>query len=63
MQFVQQNGLTSFYQPNNPLLDQIAAQAPAKVDAICQKWRLPLEVGRDIVELGLYDIILYIGIV
>lgn len=38
----------------------IASQAGAKVNQLCQQWRLPQEVGRDLARLGLYDIILYI---
>ena len=39
-----------------------ANKAAAEVDQLCQKWRLPREIGQDIVKLALYDIILYIGI-
>ena len=38
----------------------MASKASAKVQQICQQWRLPLEVGRDLARLGLYDIILYV---
>lgn len=58
---VQEKGLERFYPHGSPALDRIAHQAPAKVEEICQKWRLPKEVGRDVARLGLYDIILYIG--
>lgn len=47
--------------PNPGLLDQIAQAAPAKVDQLCQQWRVPREVGQDIVKLALFDIILFIG--
>ena len=49
------------YPPNDRRLDQIAAAASQKVDHICQKFRVPQEVGKDLVKLALYDIILYIG--
>jgi len=58
---VQEKGLERFYPPGSPVLDQIAQGAPAKVDSLCQQWRIPKEVGADLVRLGLYDIILYIG--
>ena len=58
---MQEKGLERFYPQGSPVLDQIAQQAPAKVDALCQQWRIPKEVGADLVRLGLYDIILYIG--
>ena len=41
-------------------LDEIASKAPAQVDQLCQRWRVPKEVGQDIVKLGVYDIIIYV---
>lgn len=49
------------FPPNNPALDRIANQASGKVDQLCASWRVPREVGQDIVKLALFDIILYIG--
>ncbi len=46
---------------NDPRLDRYAALAPAKVDQMCSQWQIPMEVGRDLVKLALFDIILYIG--
>ncbi len=46
---------------NDPKVDRYAALAPAKVDHLCNQWQIPKEVGRDLVKLALYDIILYIG--
>ena len=46
---------------NDSRLDRYAAQAPAKVEQLCRQWRIPLEVGRDLVKLALFDVILYIG--
>ena len=43
------------------MIDQIARDAPAKINDLCQKWRLPKEVGADIARLGLYDIVLFVG--
>jgi len=37
------------------------SQAPGKVEQLCQTWRVPREVGQDIVKLALFDIILYVG--
>jgi hypothetical protein len=45
------------------LLDQICQAAPGKVDHLCQTWRVPREVGQDIVKLALFDIIFYIGMI
>lgn len=43
------------------MLDQIAQRASQQVDQLCQRWRINREIGSDVVKLGLYDIILYIG--
>lgn len=42
-------------------IESIAQRAPSQVQQLCQKWRVPKEIGQDIVKLALYDIILYIG--
>lgn len=47
--------------PNPQILEQICQSAPAKVAQLCQTWRVPPEVGQDIVKLALFDIILYVG--
>lgn len=57
---IQNKRLQAFYPPNSPALDMIANRAASQVDQICARWRLPREVGNDIVQLGLYDIVLYI---
>ncbi|KAH7384387.1 putative RfeF [Phaeosphaeria sp. MPI-PUGE-AT-0046c] len=57
---IQEKGLQSFYPPNSPILDQIAQQAPAKINQIIQRWRVQKEIANDIVKLALYDIVLYI---
>ena len=46
---------------NDPRLDKYAALAPAKVQQYCNRYKIPIEVGRDLVKLALFDIILYIG--
>lgn len=57
---IQENNLQNFFPPNSPALDQIAHRAPQQVAQLCQRWRIPQEIGNDIVKLGLFDIILYI---
>ena len=57
---IQEKGLQAFYPPGSPQLDQIAQVASQKVDTLCQHWRVNREIGRDIVKLALFDIILYI---
>jgi hypothetical protein len=58
---VQEKSLQAFYPPGNPVLDQIASTVTSQVDQLCTAWRVPKEVGQDIVKLALFDIILYIG--
>ncbi|KAI9860795.1 MAG: hypothetical protein M1813_005718 [Trichoglossum hirsutum] len=57
---VQEKNLQTFYPPGNPTLDQIASTVTNQVDQLCTTWRVPKEVGQDIVKLALFDIILYI---
>jgi hypothetical protein len=56
---VQEKGLQNFPICRN--LDQIAQQAPAKINQVIQRWRIQKEIANDIVKLALYDIVLYIG--
>ena len=46
---------------NDPRLDRYATVAPAKVQQYCNRFHIPTEVGRDLVKLALFDIVLYIG--
>jgi hypothetical protein len=57
---IQERQLQSFYPPNSPALDQIAQKAGQQVPGLCQRWKIPLEIGNDLVKLGLYDIVIYI---
>ncbi|KAI9661427.1 MAG: hypothetical protein M1829_006258 [Trizodia sp. TS-e1964] len=57
---VQEKNLHAMYPPNSGALDQIASRVTSQVDQICAAWRIPREVGQDIVKLALFDIILYI---
>lgn len=60
---VQENYLQALYPPNDPRIEMYANKAVSQVDQLCAKWRVPREIGQDIVKLALYDIILYIGMV
>ncbi|KAI9863448.1 MAG: hypothetical protein M1830_006150, partial [Pleopsidium flavum] len=60
LEVIREKNLHNMYPPNDPTLDRIANQASAKVDQLCASWRVPREVGQDIVKLALFDIILYI---
>lgn len=57
---VNEKQLHNFFNRHPQALDSIASRASAKVNQICQQWRLPQEVGRDLARLGLYDIIIYV---
>lgn len=48
------------YPPNSPALDQIASRINNQVDQLCTAWRVPREIGQDIIKLSLFDVILYI---
>ncbi|MCJ1314336.1 hypothetical protein MMC25_008017 [Agyrium rufum] len=57
---IQEKHLQNIINPNDPRLDQWAQKATTQVDQLCQKWKVPREVGQDIVKLALYDIVLYV---
>jgi len=57
---IQENRLQQFYPPNSPQLDQIAQKAVSQIPALAQRWRIPMEVANELVQLGLYDIIIFI---
>lgn len=55
---VRDQHLEAFYPP--PALDQISsriAQSGA-LDKICQQWRIPKELGADLVKIALFDVVL-----
>jgi hypothetical protein len=56
---IQEKGLQNF--PICQNLDQIAQQAPAKINQVIQRWKIQKEIANDIVKLALYDIVIYIG--
>lgn len=60
-QQIREKRLEAFYPPNSPAVDQLAQKAAAQIGGLCQRWRIPTEVGNDLAKLGLYDIIIYIG--
>lgn len=57
---IHEKQLQSMYPPNSPVIDQIVSRITNQVDQICAGWRIPREVGADIVKLALFDIVLYI---
>ena len=57
---IQEKNLMGFYPPGSPQVEQIAQRAAAQVSQLCAQWRIPAEVGQDIVKLALFDTILYI---
>ena len=59
-QTVQQNHLQAFYPPGSPALDRIAQKATQQIPQLLNQWRIPREIGNDIVKLALYDVVLYI---
>ena len=60
LQAIQEKGLQAFYQPNNPILDQIAQRGAQQVQRLAADWRLYKEIADGIVRLGLYDIVLLV---
>ncbi|EER28771.1 RfeF, putative [Coccidioides posadasii C735 delta SOWgp] len=57
---INEKGLQNIYPPNSPVLDQIVSRITNQIDQLCTAWRVPREVGQDIVKLALFDVILYI---
>nr|KMM64100.1 RfeF [Coccidioides posadasii RMSCC 3488] len=57
---INEKGLQNMYPPNSPVLDQIVSRITNQIDQLCTAWRVPREVGQDIVKLALFDVILYI---
>ncbi|KAF2666724.1 hypothetical protein BT63DRAFT_376145, partial [Microthyrium microscopicum] len=57
---IQENRLQAFYPPNSPQLDQIANKAVQSIPQLAQRWRIPMEVANELVQLGLYDIVIFI---
>lgn len=58
---VQQKGLQRFFPPGSPNIQRVAQEASQKIPQLCQAWKLTPEIGRDVARLGLYDIILFVG--
>ncbi|KAL2374477.1 hypothetical protein RJ035_007094 [Blastomyces gilchristii] len=60
MSTIQEKNLHAMYPPNSPVLDQIASRVTTQIDQLCATWRVPREVGQDILKLALFDVILFI---
>jgi hypothetical protein len=58
---IQENQLQSFYPPNSPTIDQIANKAATAIPGLAQRWRVDMEIAKELVQLALYDIIIFIG--
>jgi hypothetical protein len=58
---IQENNLQAFYPPNSPVVDQIANKAAAQIPGLAQRWRIDMEIAKELVQLGLYDIVIFIG--
>jgi hypothetical protein len=41
-------------------INNVARVAGPKVESLCRSWQIPLEVGKDIVRLALFDIVIYV---
>ncbi|KAK7698025.1 hypothetical protein SLS64_012903 [Diaporthe eres] len=41
-------------------ITNVARVAGPKVESLCRSWQIPLEVGKDIVRLALFDIVIYV---
>ena len=58
---IRERNLQGFYPPGHPKIDLYASRAPAQVDQLCARWRIPPEISRDVARLALFDIIIFIG--
>ncbi|KAL8865820.1 MAG: hypothetical protein Q9198_009150, partial [Flavoplaca austrocitrina] len=58
---IQQKSLQNMYPPNHPALDRYAQRAAAsQIKQLCERSGIDFEIGRDLVKLALFDVILYI---
>lgn len=60
---VRQKRLERFFPPGSANIDQVASAAERCIPRICQEWRLQPEIGRDLARLGLYDIVIFVGMI
>ncbi|KAI4223535.1 MAG: hypothetical protein L6R36_005355 [Xanthoria steineri] len=58
---IKQKSLENTFRPNPLDLDRYAQRAAGQIDQLCTRYKIPHEIGQDLVKLALYDIILYIG--
>lgn len=59
-QCIHDKDLSAFYPPTDPRLDSAASRAAAHIENICTRWEIPLQDGRVLAKLALFDILLYI---
>ncbi|KAL8970161.1 MAG: hypothetical protein Q9197_003953 [Variospora fuerteventurae] len=57
---IQENQLQNMISPNDPRLDAYAARAPSQVANFATRFKIDMEIARDIIKLALFDVILYI---
>ncbi|KAL9629548.1 MAG: hypothetical protein Q9204_005210, partial [Flavoplaca sp. TL-2023a] len=58
---IQQKSLQNMYPPNHPALDRYAQRAAgSQIKQLCDRYDIDFEIGRDLVKLALFDIIIYI---
>ncbi|KAI4127303.1 MAG: hypothetical protein LQ338_003263 [Usnochroma carphineum] len=57
---IQQKSLQNMIPSNHPNLEKYAQRAASQIDQLCASWKVPREMGQDLVKLALFDIILYI---
>ncbi|KAF7133710.1 hypothetical protein CNMCM5793_005064 [Aspergillus hiratsukae] len=59
---IQEKNLQPFYPPDrlDRVVQQLANDAPGKVDKLVREWSVPTEVAMDVMKLALFDVILYV---
>jgi hypothetical protein len=59
---IQEKNLQPFYPPDklDRVVQQLANDAPAKVDKLVREWSVPTEVAMDVMKLALFDVVLYV---
>ncbi|KAG2415030.1 hypothetical protein HFD88_006220 [Aspergillus terreus] len=59
---IQENQIQYFYPPDklDRLVQNLANEAPAKINKLCHEWNVPQEVATDIIKLSLFDVVIYV---
>lgn len=52
--------MQAFYQPNSPVLDQLAQRGAQQVQRLAMDWKIDIELAAEVVRLALYDVVLLI---